>query len=119
MARDNFDMSIIIKNMEKMLVKFQVALLMFAQTEASRLEGYMKVNRPWTDRTSMAKNSLTGRAKADGQTAVKITLAHGVNYGVHLELGHDERYAIINPTIKLQGPVVMKDLEKLLYKMNM
>jgi Zn-dependent oligopeptidase len=84
------------------------------ERSALELENYMKENRPWTDRTSRARQELKGTwAKADEATW-EITLAHGVDYGIYLEKYYEERFAIIDPTIKSQGPRVMKNFAGLI-----
>lgn len=101
-----------INDMER---KFPMLMMMFAQTKAISLEGYMKQNRKWTDRTSAAKNRLTGRAVMKNGKVV-IQLSHGVKYGAQLELAREKRYAIIEPTIRLEGPTVIEDLKGLMGK---
>lgn len=77
---------------------------------ALRAEGFARINAPWTDRTTNARNKLI--AQADNSRASsghwEIVIAHGVSYGFWLEVKHAEagvgRYAIIVPTIKDQAP---------------
>lgn len=111
------DFSKIIDNLGTLAVKTEMGLLMYAQTKASQLESYMKTNRPWTDRTSMAKNTLSGRASSV-KNGVRITLSYGVDYGIYLERAHEQRYAIIEPTIKIKGPGVLKGAEGIMSKVK-
>lgn len=63
------------------------------------LERYAKLNRPWKDQTSSARNGLHGGAyKKSGN--IHIFIAHRVHYGVYLEKGKSARYAILMPTIR-------------------
>ena len=94
--------------------KFNVACFMYAATEAMRLEAYMKLNRPWTDRTNMAKAMLNSRVSQPGSNTIRITLAHGVDYGIWLELAHGKNWAIVKPTLDKQGPRVFKGMQGLL-----
>lgn len=78
-----------------------------AQYWAPNLESYAKMNRPWTDRTSNARQGLWSKAFTvnDGDTVV-IILSHGVYYGRFLELSNAGRYAIIMPTLQAHyGPI--------------
>lgn len=84
-----------------------------ADTEAIRLEAYMKTTRPWTDRSSQAKRTLSGESERKGD-AVVITLAHGVDYGEWLETRWGERYAVIKPTLATQSAKVMQSMAGLL-----
>ena len=67
-----FDYDEVIKNLGVLAQKAQAGLLMYAQTEASKLESYMKINRPWTDRTSMAKNTLISFSSMSSQMVLKL-----------------------------------------------
>lgn len=80
---------------------------------APEIEGYMKVNAPWTDQTSNARNGLAARAFNEGH-ARGIVLYHQVPYGIWLEVRFSGRYGIIGPTIEEYGPRVMGDLRGLM-----
>lgn len=84
-----------------------------AQSMAPEVENYMKLNAPWTDQTTNARNGLAARAYQD-QKEVGIVLFHQVPYGIFLETRWNGRYAIINPTIEAMGPRVMARFERLL-----
>lgn len=84
---------------------------------ANKLEAYMKKNRKWTDRSERARQGLVAKwEKGPTETDWKITLAHSVSYGVFLELAHEKKYAIIQPTILVKGPEVMSGFNKILEK---
>ena len=113
----HIDFSRIVNNLGTLAVKTEMGLLMYAQTKASQMESYMKSNRPWTDRTSTAKNTLTGRASSI-QRGVRITLSYGVDYGIYLERANEQKYAIIEPTIRIKGPEVLKGAEGIISKVK-
>ena len=105
-------------NLSKMAAKASVVLLTYATTKAVELQCRMQQNRPWTDRTGKAKATLSAKVSQPSATTVRITLAHGVDYGIWLELAHAKKYAIIEPTIRLEGPRVVKEMAKLMDKMK-
>jgi hypothetical protein len=80
-----------------------------------RLENHAKLNAPWTDRTTNARNGLIARA---GRTTDVhyIVLAHQVPYGIYLETRWEAKYAIIMPTIEKFGPEIMDTIQKILDK---
>ena len=41
---------------------------------------------------------------------IRIKLSHGVWYGYRLETWFGRRYAILEPTLKIYGPQIMRDL---------
>ena len=112
MAKTQFrmDMSSLDKGLAMTGIKMQKALLMHMATKADELEGKIKTKSPWTDRTSMAKQTLTARVSQPSQTKLRITLAHGVDYGVWLELAHSKNWAIVAPTIREEAPKLVRGL---------
>ena len=114
-----YDKSTLKKNLDKMSQKLGAVVLMYAATKASELEYKMKQNRPWTDRTNMAKTMLNAKVSQPDSNIVRITLAHGVDYGIWLELAHGKNYAIIEPTIRDEGPRIVEDLNNLMSKLKL
>lgn len=66
---------------------------------AGKAERYAKLNRPWTDRSREARRRLKGQHFWETDTQMKVAIAHGVDYGVYLELANDGKYAILEPTM--------------------
>lgn len=77
------------------------------QLHAPRVESAAKRNAKWHDRTGNARQGLHAVAESSGKTH-QIVLAHGVPYGIYLEVRFSGKYAIINPTIATEGPDVMR-----------
>lgn len=71
-------------------------------------EGYARMNAPWTDRTGNARNGLRAEPFHDQGRAHGVQLSHSVPYGIWLEVRHEGRFAIIVPTIKVQGRALMQ-----------
>lgn len=114
----DYDKSKLSKNMEKFSLKLGAAVLMYANTKAVQLEASMKWNRPWTDRTGMAKATLRTVVTQPDQNTIRITLAHGVSYGIWLELAHEKKWAIVNPTLEKEAPNVVDGLQDLMSKIK-
>lgn len=74
---------------------------------ATRAVGYARTHAPWTDRTSNARNGLFAKAERD-RPYYRIIIAHGVPYGIWLEVRFAGRYQIIRPTVDHEGPELMK-----------
>ena len=115
----DYDSSALKKNIDKMSDKLGAVVLMYSATKASELQAKMKINRPWTDRTGMAKATLNAKVSQPSPTIVRITLAHGVDYGIWLELAHEKNYAIIAPTVREEGPRIVSDLDDLMSKLKL
>lgn len=112
MASLKFDITEMLTNISELSMKTETALMMYAETKSVQLKSYMQNNRPWTDRTGQAKRMLNAETEKVVQ-GVKIKLSHGVDYGIWLELANEKKYAIIEPTIRIKGPEVMKGLNNL------
>ena len=107
------------RNLDNMSTKLGAVILMYSATKVAELQSKMKLNRPWTDRTGMAKAMLSAKVSQPSQNIVRITLAHGVSYGIWLELAHEKNYAIIAPTIREEGPRIVEDLGDLMSKLKL
>lgn len=100
-----------------MVSRIDVALRIYADTSAIKLQNIMRTEAKWTDRTAHARQRLTGTASKVSK-GFRIALAHGVDYGVWLELAHEKRFAIIQPTILVNANDIMKGLEGLLGRLS-
>lgn len=107
----DFESSRLNKGLGRLGGKVGAALLMYASTKAVEIEQTMKKNRPWTDRTGLAKTTLNAKVSQPNSHTIRITAAHGVDYGIWLELANNKNYAIVAPTIKTVAPKVMADMQ--------
>lgn len=82
------------------------------------VETAMKVDAPWTDRTTNARNGLKAQHVALGKGKHAIICTHSVEYGVFLEVSNNAKYATIMPTIRKMAPKVMATLTKLLDRLD-
>lgn len=98
--------------------KVDMAVLAYAQTASAQLEGDAKENARWKDRSGAARQRLTGTVERYA-SGYRIKLAHGVDYGLWLELAREKRLATIEPTINYTGTfVIMPGFEGLLEKIG-
>lgn len=101
------------QGLDRLSDRFAVAVLMYAQTGALKLQNHAKRIAPWTDRTGAARNRLTGYTESH-PGKVRIILAHGVDYGVWLELANEQRFAAIDPALRVVAPQIMEGFRGLL-----
>lgn len=80
---------------------------------AAKGQADMKINAPWTDRTSAARNGLFTVVEKDGST-YRIIFSHSVSYGIWLEVKFSGRDAIIIPTIQASGVDLMSDIRRMI-----
>jgi len=90
------------KGMLEFAERFDKAMNMFLDNASLKLKNHAQTRRRWTDRTNQARLTLNATwEKVD--TGYRVTLAHGVDYGIHLELKHQRKYEILMPTIQQVG----------------
>lgn len=111
------DMSKLESGLNDLMGKSEAAIRMYGETAALRLQNYARDKAPWTDRTGHARQRLTGKS-AKVTNGYKITLAQGVDYGIWLELAHEKRFAIIQPTILANSNEIMTGFNKLLERLD-
>lgn len=80
-----------------------------------QIENYARLNAPWKDRTTNARNGLIAQSGKQG-SEYYIVLAHRVPYGIWLEVRWSGKYAIIMPTINEFSPKVIATTNKILEK---
>lgn len=113
MAGIRIDISELLRNLENMETKSQMAIRMYAQEGAKKFENYAKRNRPWVDRTGHARQRLVGWVETLADR-VRVHIGHGVDYGVYLELCHEKRFAILQPTVNAMSGEVLEGYKDLL-----
>ncbi len=92
----------------------QDGIYQLAQAYAVEIEGWMKENASWVDRTGAARQTLNTEAQRLVSSAVEIILAGGVEYQVYLELSYGGNFAIIGPALDHFIPLVWRDVQELL-----
>lgn len=112
------DSSDLKKGLSEFEAKTMLALKMYGETSASELESYAKANRPWTDRTSRARQGLKGYTENEKVNSIDMCIAHSVDYGIFLEYAHEKKYAILWPTIKNKSNEILKGLKTMMSKIK-
>lgn len=110
-------------NIAQLGPKINKAITLTTDFGAARGEDQMKLKAPWTDRTGAARAGLHKNVDHSGTSAIgfkrhTITFAHGVDYGIWLEVANSGKYQIIMPTVLAVGKEVMKALDGSLGKLD-
>lgn len=113
-----FDISGMVKGLTSGQDRAVAAIRMYAETGAQKLQTEAKNNARWTDRTGRARQGLNSYVSAVAN-GYRIALAHGVNYGIWLELAHEKRFSIIPQTIEYVGTFeIMPGFQNLLNRLG-
>lgn len=113
----DLDLKAIEQALREFAERSEQAITTLCETGALEMESYAKMHRPWTDRTSQARQRLKGTVEHNQETEWTIVLSHGVDYGVFLEFAHEKRFAIIYPTIQMKSNEIMDSFEGLVNKL--
>ena len=119
MAQASFriDSTQVQNNLKAFPAKVNSAVGMYAKTASKTLENQAKQNAPWTDRTGHARQRLTGDA-SEVEKGWQIELSQGVDYGIYLELAHEKRFAILQPTVLSKSPEIIHGFTHLMDKLG-
>ena len=113
----DFNISDMEAKLEMMGTRVDAAVKVFAEQGATKMRSHAQSHAIWVDRTGSARQRLNAYVSAINQ-GYRITLAHGVEYGIWLELAHEKHYSIIPQTIDYVGanqimPAFERFLERL------
>lgn len=101
------------EGLERLSSKSDIAVEAYLNTAERKLENYAKQNAPWTDRSGRARLGLNSYTEKT-PFGYRLIIAHGVDYGIWLELAHEKKYAILNKTIQQNTNDIMKGFTKLI-----
>lgn len=114
----SMDTSDLLNGLTSLESKSGMAIRMLAEQGAEKLRDYAQENRKWTDRTGHARQRLSGSVSTIA-SGYRIYLAHGVDYGIWLELANGKRFSIIPQTIEYVGTFeIMPGFKKLLERLG-
>ena len=112
------DLSGMLTGLASVESKADAAIRMLAEQGAEKLRDSAQENRKWTDRSGQARQRLNGSVSTIA-SGYRIYLAHGVDYGLWLELAHGKRFAIIPQTIEYVGTFeIMPGFNRLLERLG-
>jgi hypothetical protein len=99
------------------------AIKAIADRYAPEIEEYMKINAPWVDRTSNARQGLHTEVEQAVGEFVTLWLKHRMTYGWYLEginpatmeeMRNAGRWAIINPALDVYAPRIWATIQETL-----
>lgn len=107
------DISQVTNGLYKFKIFTKQRIKSYLQEQGDELVDYMKNTAPWKDRTGNARRGL-GAETIDSSNIIGLSLYHTVDYGIYLEYAMELRFAILEPTVRLKGPDVIKGMQGIL-----
>lgn len=101
---------VVLANMTRYGERVIEAINAVADYFSAVVETEAKTGAPWTDRTSNARQTLSGFKVELAKDVVAIYLAHGMDYGIFLETMGQGKWAIILPTLEANYTPIMQML---------
>ncbi|MBQ1441637.1 MAG: hypothetical protein IIZ08_06945 [Clostridia bacterium] len=95
----------------------RVCLRRSGSAAALNMESFAKANRPWTDRTGMARRTIQGVSAFDG-SLFSVGVEGHMPYSVFLELGFGGRYSILAPAVHHFAPQALLGFANALHSMK-
>lgn len=77
------------------------------------VEEEAKRDAPWTDRTANARQTLHGMV-TETPDKTRLSLGHGVDYGLWLEIANGGRYGIVKKVLERHYGDIMQSIRDLL-----
>ncbi len=119
MSSIRVDISRALQQMTQVEQRTLYACLIYGRAAANKMVKDAKIHAPWQDRTPLARPSLNGEAREIVAGQVRVELAHGVYYGIYLELvrfKYKGNLAIVFPTVKKMAPEIIQGWAKIANK---
>ena len=122
MASNDIDLQWDMKEFEESITfiqtRFQTSILILCEVAAAKMEEYAKDEAIWIDRTSNARQKLTGQAYYVTMDQVQIAVSHQMDYGIWLELAHGRDYAILETAIEENIDELLNSIKRLIGRLD-
>ena len=92
------NVSDVLNNLSGIQTRIQAAAKVYGDTAAAQLEAEAKSNAPWNDITGNSRQTIQGDCQMLGNVA-RISISGFTPHFKYLELAHEKRFAILEPTI--------------------
>jgi predicted peptidase len=106
----------VIANLYKWATEKKTGCEAVSVVTAANMVNYAKVNKRWKCQSGHARGKLHGGAYWENPETLKTYIAHGVSYGVFLELANDGKYAILEESINKYKDVWFKSIKRIIEK---
>ena len=104
----------VLRNLNRWAKEKRAGIEVVGKITAQEMAQYSKSTARWTDRTANARQGLKGGSLWRNTVQMIIYIAHRVSYGVFLELAHEKRFAILQPTVNRFKNSVLAKLKRIM-----
>jgi hypothetical protein len=115
MGSFKIDPSNLLKGLSDLDQRKYKAIDRYADTAGKKLEAEAKKDAPWTDRTSLARQTIKGGKEWESEKC-HVYVAGNTDYFPYLEFDNEKKYAILYPTLKKLEYEIIQGMNKILEK---
>ena len=109
----NVNVSDVLNNLSGIQSRIQAAAKVYGDTAAAQLEAEAKSNAPWNDITGNSRQTIQGDCQMLGNVA-RISISGFTPQFKFLELAHEKKWAILNPTIMKNASKIAEGFKKII-----
>lgn len=88
-----------LKGMAQLESKVKTGVTLQGKVAADKMASYAKMTAPWTDRTGLARKSISPYTKWEDASNFRVGISGGMDYSPYLEFCNDKKFAILYPTV--------------------
>lgn len=103
---------------ERRIAALYALCLYFAAKALQEFIYLQTSNNFWINRTGQAKDRVFADAFRESDSVVGWFLAHGVQYGVYIELANDRKHEALRPTVERLLPEFLESVKKIFEGIN-
>lgn len=107
------NVSDVLNNLSGIQTRIQAAAKVYGDTAAAQLEAEAKSNAPWNDITGNSRQTIQGDCQMLGNVA-RISISGFTPQFKFLELAHEKKWAILNPTIMKNASKIAEGFKKII-----
>lgn len=105
----------ILKGISEFEIKSKIAVDIYADTAAKKLEAKAKQDASWIDRTGLTRKTIEGGKQWQGDKC-NVYVAGNTEQMPYLELAHDKKYATLKPSVENLSGEILRGMVNLLGK---
>ena len=109
----NVNVSDVLNNLSGIQSRIQAAAKVYGDTAAAQLEAEAKSNAPWNDITGNSRQTIQGDSQLMGHI-IRISISGFTPQFKFLELAHEKKWAILNPTIMKNASKIAEGFKKII-----
>ena len=102
------------RNLNNWLLLKHAGVEAVAKVSAATMQNYARQNRRWEDQSGHARAELHGGSYWQTMDTMMIYVAHGMSYGVYLELANEGHYSILEESVNVHRQEIFNNIKRIM-----